>query len=320
MFGVSLFATGLSFVGNSLQPCEWLDIATGRSGCLRTWPIDRGSAYEIAFSPDGSVLATSDPDGPLKVYNVSDGKLLYELPGQQHECGESVSFSADGALMAAISTNGEISIRDVKTWSLRKSFGGVANSIQFSPDGRLFAANIENSGIRVWRTSDWQLQWQIPVGRKMRFTADGQLLAAYTANGLVGIWSMTDGTGQHSVHTDNYRFALSPDGTRVATNSYGDALKLWDATSDSLLRTIPAKSSGDVAYSSDGRYLLAGEHYYQLPMSFVYQVGLWRVADGQQVAVLPAYLSTDCVAFASKSNVFGYGSWKSLKVFRLRQD
>lgn len=318
MLGVSLFATGLSFVGNSLQPCEWLDIATGRSGCLKTWPMDRGSAYEIALSPDGSIVAANDLDGPLKIYNVSDGKLLYELPDQRHECGESVSFSANGALMATISTGGEISIRDVKTWMVRKSFGADVESIQFSPDGRWFAASMVKSGIRVWRTTDWKLLWILPVEGKMRFTADGRFLAAYGANQVLGFWSMDDGSAHHSVHTDNYRFLLSPDGTQVATFSYGDALKLWDAASDSLLRTIPIETTGKAAYSSDGQYLLIDEYYQQL-LYFGHQVGLWRVADGQRVAVLPTYLSTNCMAFASKSNVFGYSSWQSLKVFRLRQ-
>ena len=307
------------FLGMSLSTCEWLDIATGRSGCLRTWPIDSGSAYEIAFSPDGTKVAASDLNGPLKIYSVLNGNLLYELPDQENDCGESVSFSADGQLLATISHKGEISIRDVATWSLQRSFAGEADSIQFSPDGQLFAASIEDSGIQVWRTSDWQVQWVIPIGRRMRFTADGRMLAAYSANGTIGVWSMKNGEVQHTIHTDAYRFALAPDGTQVATTSFGEAIKIWDVSNNRLLRTIPVQSRGEAVYSPDSQYLLVDEHYNRF-LAYIYQFSVWRVADGQQAAVLPAYISTECAAFASRSNVFGYGSWNSLKVFRLRPD
>lgn len=65
--GLSLCVLGLSSLGIGLQTCQWLDIATGRSGCLRTLSFDfSGSVEEIAFSPDGRVMAASIWNGLLQ--------------------------------------------------------------------------------------------------------------------------------------------------------------------------------------------------------------------------------------------------------------
>src|SRR5262249_8159369 len=51
--------------------------------------------------------------------------------------------------------------------------------------------------------------------------------------------------------------AFSPDGSRVLSASvYG--MKLWDAATDTLLRTFERSSDGPVAFSPDGTRVLSG--------------------------------------------------------------
>ncbi len=139
MLLVSVCATGVSFIGNSLQTCEWLDIATGRSGCLRTMSFDNISVGEIAFSPDGRVMATSSWRGPLQLYDMTNGQMLHELPDRQTECGRSVSFSPDNRWVATISKDGAVLVSDVQTGQLVHSLKTITNtySINFHPTANI---------------------------------------------------------------------------------------------------------------------------------------------------------------------------------------
>jgi WD40 repeat protein len=75
------------------------DVESGRQ--LLTVRAHSGNVSDLAYSPDGSRLATAGLDlfrgkGQVKLWDVSTGKELLALPGQM-----SVAFSPDGHLLAA---------------------------------------------------------------------------------------------------------------------------------------------------------------------------------------------------------------------------
>nr|BAL59724.1 WD-40 repeat-containing protein [Candidatus Acetothermum autotrophicum] len=114
----------------------------------------RGSGF-VAFSPDGSLLATGG-DNPFEVYlwRIMDGTLVRVLSRHSNTVQMGV-FSPDGAWLATGSSGGDntIKIWDVSTGSLLWSWRAdesFLNSIAFSDDkGVLFSGG--GDGLAAWK-------------------------------------------------------------------------------------------------------------------------------------------------------------------------
>jgi len=73
-------------------------------------------------------------------------------------------------------------------------------------------------------------------------------------------------------HSLNTRIALSPDGRWAATASWNNPLvKIWDARSGELLRTIKEPARTWATFSPDGQWLATSSTEYQL-----WEVGTWQ--------------------------------------------
>jgi hypothetical protein len=161
-----------------------------------------GSIVEqVAFSPDGGLLATTGNDGKLRLWSLADDDLVAELPfadritqlrfsaggtrlvtasGKQAdvwsvpELGRvadpceleydvrDVAISPDGRLVAVAGGRGRSLIRDVENGTSTQ-LDAYVSRLDFSPDGRRFAAFSHSTGIRLWRLVRGELRRGVPV-------------------------------------------------------------------------------------------------------------------------------------------------------------
>lgn len=156
----------------------------------------------------------------------------------------------------------------------------VIYAVSFSPNGELIAAGTSNGDLRLLRPDDGQTE-RILKGHSdaiwgVSFSSDGQILASGSADGTVRLWEMETGgclqilqgkgAGIHCV-------AFSPDGKRVASSSSDNMVHLWDIHTSEITCTLTGHTNWvqAVAFSPDGTVLASG--------SRDMTVRLWDVAD-----------------------------------------
>jgi WD40 repeat protein len=105
--------------------------------------LDGGSA-QVAFSPDGQLVATSG-GGATQLWSPATGEHLRDLP-----VGVGFGFSPDGTLFAGTSDDHQVQLFDVATGNLERTLDGVyATSLAFSPDGERILIVDPNRNVRV---------------------------------------------------------------------------------------------------------------------------------------------------------------------------
>jgi WD40 repeat protein/serine/threonine protein kinase len=127
---------------------------------LRVWDVSGqelfrvqaslGEGRSLAFSPDGTMLATSGGDGAV-LWSIPSGKRIASLPG----AGSTgvVAFSPDGKLVATGGDDGAARIWDVGTGRLALTLTGHTDAISgvaFSPDGTRLATVGQDGTLRVY--------------------------------------------------------------------------------------------------------------------------------------------------------------------------
>jgi WD40 repeat protein len=273
-----------------------------------------GQVLTVAFSSDGSLLASGSDDKTIKLWNVASGRELRTLAGHSNAV-ESVAFSPDGKLLASGSDDKTIKLWDVASGRELRTLAGhgdFVKSIAFSPDGKRLASGSGDKTIKLW---------DVDTGRELQtfnghtaavfsvaFSPDGAMLASGGDDKTIKLWDVANGRELRTLdgHSNAVMsVAFSPDGKSLASGSGDLSIKLWDVTSGRELRTLPDNSFVySVRFSPDGKFLASGDRDGALK--------LWDVAGGSGPRIMSGESSSVyAVAFSpdGKMIVSGTSEW-----------
>jgi hypothetical protein len=248
--------------------------------------VSRAAAADAA----GRFLATGSDDKTVRIWSVSDGKLLrtIRMPAGPSHTGKifAVAMSPDGSIVAAGgwlkgSEGHAIYLFDRNTGKMTGRIGGLPNVIDalaFSADGRYLAAVCGGSGgLRVFdRDKNWPEAFRDATyddqSYGVAFANDGRL-AASSLDGKVRLYydpsfKLVATKGKETLSGSlPFHLAFSPDGKVLAVGHVDKpSVDLLDGHSLARLpgpnvENLDNGSLSRVAWSADGQTLFAGGAY-----------------------------------------------------------
>jgi WD40 repeat protein len=147
-------------------------------------PIHTGRVNSLAFSPDGTWLASASYDRTIHLRAVSTGQVQRILKGHTGAV-MAVGFSKDSRTLVSASLDGTLRLWPLDGTSepevLRPNLGEIG-SMAVSADGRFVAAGGARGAGKLWKWGQWQQALDLPAhpGKitTLAFDPDGALLAS----------------------------------------------------------------------------------------------------------------------------------------------
>ena len=233
----------------------------------------------VAFSPEGTLLASSSYDRTIKVWDLRTGQMQKTLTGHKGRV-YSVAFSPDGRTLASGSRDEFIRFWDVETGALLRTIAGHVGrvaGVMYSPDGKKLASYGREEKINIWDAGTGEfikiLEPEPELNtcdsawiHTMAFSPDSGTIVTGSRHGNIRVWDINKAQIRLNFIANPggvYSVAFSPDGQTLATGGAHsedtDGLQLWDLTTAKRMKTF--KGHPDrvyaVAFWPDGGTLVS---------------------------------------------------------------
>jgi WD40 repeat protein len=237
------------------------------SGARSETPVDGfAQLISLAWSPDGTRLATGSERGAIFIWDGTSGRQMQVFSDpRSRERLYKVAWSPDGKQIGSIGSQ-TVWLWDAATGSPPrelKTSGGTLSDLAWSPDGSQLAALSFDGQLSLWNAHSLSRLRTFsvnPYSGDVAWSPDGKTLA--TAGNGIFLWDPATGkqVGTLGEETATDSIAWAVDGARFVANSGGRAT-IWEIASGAVLVQVSNGHSWGVesaALSPDGKLLASG--------------------------------------------------------------
>ena len=155
------------------------------------WNRDANAVNAIAYSPDGTTIATGTQNGKVRLWNARTRRLKTQFTAHAFRV-TSIAYSPDSNTIATVSWDGTAELWDGQT-------------------GKHRATITKHSRITL-----------------LAYSSDGNTIATGEAGGF-GVWDARTSERKTTLTVKGTPIAYSPEGNTIATKNWNDTVQLWDA-------------------------------------------------------------------------------------------
>lgn len=167
----------------------------------RLLPGLTGQAISLAVGPSGNTIAAGTLQGQLFLWNAHSFELIHSISLNEASL-YSLSFSADGSLLAVASNGSPPSILLIDVASGQQAgrligHQGSIIALAAQPHGSLLASASSDGSVRIWDLESQRTVEYLSVAQQqgwintLAFSPDGSLLVAGSLGGTLVFWDIT---------------------------------------------------------------------------------------------------------------------------------
>ena len=260
-----------------------------------------GDITSVAFSPNGSILASASLDNNICIWDVYTGVCLFKLERPSMRSGK-FRFDVFDGLVDELDYMG-------------------FNSLDFSPDGNMLVSAGRDSTIYVWDLSKRECLTKIynyDIHYKVNcvvFTLDGKAIISggeylNEENEYIPAFSVWDAiNGNHLLDVDTrgviYDVNISYDGTKIATAGH-NYLHILDSNTFRIIKRIKVTPPKDYMGISKCIFSPNGEFVTYASNNLV---SVWEVSTGKRITTFEIpYSEIKSIVFSPKGRYIFIGA------------
>lgn len=243
--------------GNRTRPIRLIDLDTGM--IIRILPLEKGTVSDLAFSPNGDLLAASitisvEPKfGEIRVWNTHTGKELGKtdtppvffisfLPDNK-----TVAYNYFAEVQLWNTENGTITKSNLTPLEVSQATDFLNALSAASREKGVYAAveRKEAAAITIKDSKTNDIVIQLPIDgvvQSLFFDSGGETLAVLVDGGKtqIHLWDTSSWTIRQSFYVNirSVEGTFSPDGKLLAVHLDGNTIKIWDLTIGTPTKSI----------------------------------------------------------------------------------